>query len=323
MAAPFPIALRDAERAGAGQEQTSHLITVTGNEISPEVLAAVLHQLSSVSTVVSGMRTMATYPCTVLELGVRLSRPLGNAEAALRVTLGRLAGQCRVDIALLRANRRYGLVVFDVDNTLTGGEAIDLLAHRAGRAAEVGELTSQAMRGEMDFAESLRLRVAALAGLPATALDEVAAELDLMPGALVAVRTLQALGIRVGAISGGFTPIVATLAKSLRLDFHAANDLEIVDGTLTGRLAGELLDGPAKSAALRRFAADERIPLRSCAAVGDGANDIDMIKAAGLGIAFNAGRTVVSAADVAVSYPRLDLVLPMLGIPVPCALVDG
>ncbi|PPK63171.1 phosphoserine phosphatase SerB [Actinokineospora auranticolor] len=318
-----PLALRDPERVDAGRTGASHLVTVTGPEITAEVLSAVLHRLVSVSTVVCGMRTMATHPCTALELSVRLSTPLGNAEAALRVGLGRLAGQCEVDISLLRAERRYGLVVFDVDNTLVVGEVVDRLAERAGRAAEVGVLTARTMRGELDFAESLRQRVAMLAGLPVGVLERVTSEIHLMPGALVAVRTLQALGVKVGAISGGFTPVVAALARSLRLDFHAANDLEVAEGHLTGRLTGELIDAPAKVRALRRFATTERIPLPSCVAVGDGANDTDMLKAAGLGIAFNATDQVRAAADVAVSYPRLDLVLPMLGVPVPCALVGG
>jgi phosphoserine phosphatase len=301
---------------------TSHVVTVTGYQIPIEAFAAVLHRLSAVCTVVRGARTMATYPCTVIELGVQLARPFGNAEVALRDVLGELARHYGLDIALLRTGRRYGLVVFDVDNTLIRGEAIDRLAARAGRRDEVATLTAKAMHGGLDFAEALRSRVRTLAGLPATVLDEVASEVELMPGALVAVRALQGLGLRVGAASGGFGPIVARLARTLRLDFHIANELEVADGRLTGRLAGTIVDGPVKAAALRRFAARQRIALGSCVAVGDGANDIEMLRLAGLGIAFSARPAVVAAADVAISYPRLDLVLPMLGIPVPCALVE-
>jgi phosphoserine phosphatase len=322
MAAPIPTVWQEPATTDFTPAVTSHVVTVTGYQITIEAFAAVLHRLSAMCTVVRGARTMATYPCTVIELGVQLARPFDSAEAALRGMLGELARHYRLDVAVLRTGRRYGLVLFDVDNTLIRGEAIDRLAARARRREEVAAVTARAMHGEIEFAEALRLRVRSLAGLPATALDEVATEVELMPGALVTIRALQRLGLRVGVASGGFGPIVARLARTLRLDFHIANELEIADGRLTGRLAGTIIDGPVKAAALRRFAARQRVALSSCVAVGDGANDIEMLRIAGLGIAFSARPAVVSAADVAISHPRLDLVLPMLGIPIPCSLVE-
>lgn len=170
------------------------------------------------------------------------------------------------------------------------------------------------MRGELDFTESLRGRVSVLAGLPATVLDEVAGELALTPGARTTIRTLKRLGFRCGVVSGGFTQVVRRLVDELGLDFCAANELEVVDGRLTGRVAGEVVDRPGKAAALRRFAGEHDIPLEQCVAVGDGANDIDMLDTAGLGVAFNAKPALREVADTALSVPYLDTVLFVLGI---------
>lgn len=298
----------------------SYVITVVKPVISVELLGALLHRLSTVASRVTGLRTMATQPYTVLEVSVELEQPID--DAALTAAFRGLSAQCAADIAVRSAAVRHRLVAFDVDSTLVCGEAINRLAAYAGREAEVREVTAHAMRGELDFAESLRKRVMALEGLPAEVLARTAADLELSPGALVAVRTLQARNVRVGAISGGFTQIVGSLAARLGLDFYAANELEVAGGTLTGRLAGPVVDRPGKAGALRKFAASERISLTECVAVGDGANDIDMLRTAGLGIAYNAAPIVRAAANAAISYPRLDLVLPLLGIAVPCAVLE-
>jgi phosphoserine phosphatase len=307
--------------AMAAGQQARHVITVVKPVISVELLGALLHRLSTVASRVTGTRTMATQPYTVLEITVALEQPVGNAEAALGVALRQLAAQCDADIAVRRAATRRSLVAFDVDSTLVCGEAINILASHSGREAEVREITKRAMHGELDFTESLRLRVGALAGLPADLLARTVADLELSPGALVAIRTLQTNRVRVGAISGGFTQVVGPLAARLGLDFHAANKLEVIDGTITGRLIDPIIDGPGKAAALKRFAASAGIPLTECVAVGDGANDIEMLTAAGLGIAYNAAPVVRAAANAVISYPRLDHVLPLLGIPVPCAVL--
>jgi phosphoserine phosphatase len=275
--------------------EPSHLVTVLGVEITAEVLSAVLHRLVSVSTAVFRTRTMATHPYTALEIAVRLSTPHPDAEAVLRPALSHTAQESGVDIALLRAGHRYDLVAFELAGTLGRGVSTD---------------------------GDVRDRAAALAGWPTAALADLAAAVHPSPGALVAVRALQSHGVKVGAISDGFDQVLGTLARGLRLDFLVANTLETTDGVLTGRLTGTVLDGPAKAAALRRTAAAERIPLTACAAVGHRADDTDLITAAGLGIAFDAAAAAVAAADVSVSYPRLDLVLPLLGVPVPCAALD-
>lgn len=170
------------------------------------------------------------------------------------------------------------------------------------------------MRGELDFAESLRRRVSVLAGLPSSVLVDVADEIRLTSGARTTIRTLKRLGFRCGVVSGGFTTIIQRLVDELGLDFAAANELEVVDGKLTGRVVGEIIDRPGKAAALQRFASEANIPLAQCVAIGDGANDIDMISAAGLGVAFNAKPALREVADTALSHPYLDAVLFMLGV---------
>jgi phosphoserine phosphatase len=212
--------------------------------------------------------------------------------------------------------RSKRLIVFDVDSTLVQGEVIEMLAARAGAEAEaeVRAVTEAAMRGELDFAQSLHRRVAALAGLPETVLGDVAAELELTPGARTTLRTLKRLGFRCGMVSGGFTRVITPLARELGMDFCAANELEVVDGRLTGKVVGEIVDRPGKAVALRRFAERFGVPLEQCVAVGDGANDIDMLATAGLGIAFNAKPALREVADTALSHPYLDVVLFVLGL---------
>ncbi len=238
---------------------------------------------------------------------ILLGRPV--PPAAVASTTG-------ADIAVERvglARRGKRLIVLDVDSTLVRGEVIDELAARAGRAAEVARITAAAMNGELDFAESLRARVATLAGLPVEVLDEVREHLELTPGARTLIRTLQRLGFRCGIVSGGFTQITDPLAESLGLDFAAANTLEVADGRLTGGLVGEIVDRAGKARALARFAAEHGIPLEQTVAVGDGANDLDMLGVAGLGIAFNAKPLVREQADTALTLPHLDAVLQVLG----------
>ncbi len=231
--------------------------------------------------------------------------------------MSRVATDEHVDVAVedygleRRAKR---LVVFDVDSTLVQGEVIEMLAARAGAQGTVAAITEAAMRGELDFAQSLQQRVATLAGLPATVIDEVADQLELMPGARTTLRTLRRLGFHCGVVSGGFRRIIEPLAKELMLDYVAANELEIVDGTLTGRVVGPIIDRAGKAEALRDFAKQAGVPMGQTVAVGDGANDIDMLAAAGLGIAFNAKPALREVADASLSHPYLDTVLFILGV---------
>jgi phosphoserine phosphatase len=206
------------------------------------------------------------------------------------------------------------LIVMDVDSTLVSAEVIDLLAARAGCAEQVAKITASAMRGDVDFATALHERVALLAGLDASVLDEVRREVALAPGARTLIKTLRQLGFRCGIVSGGFSQLTNALAADLGLDYAAANTLEIAGGKLTGHLTGPVIDRAGKAVALRQFAEQAGVPLSQTVAVGDGANDLDMITAAGMGIAFNAKQAVRDAADASVSVPYLDTVLYLLGV---------
>jgi phosphoserine phosphatase len=189
-----------------------------------------------------------------------------------------------------------------------------MLASRAGCEDEVARVTEQAMRGEVDFEESLRARVALLKGLEASALDDVYERLDYAPGARTMVRTLKRLGYRFAMVSGGFTAVTDRIAEDLGFDFAHANELEVEDGRLTGRIVGDVVDRAGKAAALRRFAAEVGVPEAAVIAIGDGANDLDMLSAAGMGIAYNAKPVVQQAAHTAVNVPYLDTIMYLLGI---------
>ncbi|BBZ45163.1 phosphoserine phosphatase SerB [Mycobacterium parmense] len=296
------------------REPSTHVIFVLGRPINASAFGAVAREAAALGVNIDVIRGVSDYPVTGLEL--RVSVPPG-AEGPLRTALNRVSSDERVDIAvedygLVRRTKR--LIVFDVDSTLVQGEVIEMLAARAGAEGQVAAITEAAMRGELDFAQSLRQRVATLAGLPATVIDEVAEQLELMPGARTTLRTLRRLGFRCGVVSGGFRGIIDPLAEELSLDFVAANELEIVDGTLTGRVVGTIVDRAGKAEALREFARQAGVPMEQTVAVGDGANDIDMLAAAGLGVAFNAKPALREVADASLSHPYLDTVLFLLGV---------
>ncbi|MCO1338361.1 phosphoserine phosphatase SerB [Kocuria polaris] len=199
------------------------------------------------------------------------------------------------------------LLVMDVDSTLIQQEVIEMLAAHAGREAEVAAVTEAAMRGELDFAQSLHARVETLAGLDASVIDAVRERIALSPGARDLVRTLRAGGHRIGVVSGGFIQILRPLADELGLDFAVANDLEIADGRLTGRVTGEVVDRAAKERYLRQWAQQLDLPLEATIAAGDGANDLDMVRASGLGVAYCAKQALASEADARIDLPRLDV----------------
>ncbi|OBJ49066.1 phosphoserine phosphatase SerB [Mycobacterium sp. 1423905.2] len=296
------------------REPSTHTIIVLGRPITAGAFGAVAREVAGLGVNIDFIRGVSDYPVTGLEL--RVSAPPG-VGGALQSALTKLAADEHVDVAVEDyglAWRTKRLIVFDVDSTLVQGEVIEMLAARAGALGTVAAITEAAMRGELDFAESLQQRVATLAGLPATVMDEVAAQLELMPGARTTLRTLQRLGFRCGVVSGGFRRIIEPLARELNLDYVAANDLEIVDGVLTGRVIGPIVDRPGKAMALREFADRFGVPMQQTVAVGDGANDIDMLAAAGMGIAFNAKPALRAVADASLSHPYLDTVLFLLGV---------
>ena len=296
------------------RQPSTHRIFVLGLPITAGAFGAVAREVAELGVNIDFIRGVADYPVTGLEMRVSVPPGVGGR---LQTALNRVAAQEHVDVAVedySLALRTKRLIVFDVDSTLVQGEVIEMLAARAGAQGAVAAITDAAMRGELDFAESLEQRVATLAGLPATVIDEVAAQLQLMPGARTTIRTLRRLGFRCGVVSGGFRQIIEPLAEELMLDFVAANELEVVDGVLTGRVVGPIIDRPGKAEALRDFAQQAGVPMQQTVAVGDGANDIDMLAAAGLGVAFNAKPALREVADASLSQPYLDTVLFLLGV---------
>jgi phosphoserine phosphatase len=295
---------------GAAAEQLH--VTVLGHPLQPDAVAAVAGRIAASGANIDRITRLASDPVTCIELDVSGAEP-----GPLRAALAQVAAESGVDVAVQRGGlhrRAMRLIVMDVDSTLIQEEVIDLLAARAGCADEVAKITESAMRGELDFAASLRERTALLAGLDASVLDAVRASLRLTPGARTLIRTLKRLGYKCGIVSGGFTAVIEPLAASLGIDYVAANTLEVADGKLTGRVLDPVIDREGKTEALRRFARTAGVPLSQTVAVGDGANDLGMIAAAGLGIAFNAKPMVRDAADTALSVPYLDTVLYLLGI---------
>ncbi|WP_236735024.1 phosphoserine phosphatase SerB [Mycolicibacterium elephantis] len=294
---------------------STHTIVVLGRPVTAEAFGVVARELAALGVNIDTIRGVSDYPVTGLEL--RVSVPTDDIYRQLQTALARVAVAERIDIALedySLSRRAKRLIVFDVDSTLIQGEVIEMLAARVGAEAAVAEVTEAAMRGELDFAESLNRRVATLAGLPASVLEDVGEQIELTPGARTTLRTLRRLGYHCGIVSGGFRQVIAPLAHELMMDFVAANELEIVDGKLTGRVIGPIIDRAGKAKALRDFAQQAGVPMEQTVAVGDGANDIDMLAAAGLGVAFNAKPALREVADASLSYPYLDTLLFILGI---------
>src|ERR1700722_6328185 len=297
------------------REPSTHTIVVLGRPITAASFGVVARQVAALGVNIDFIRGVSDYPVTGLEL--RVSVPPNGVYRKLQTALARVAVDEGVDIALedySLARRAKRLIVFDVDSTLIQGEVIEMLADRVGAHAAVAEITEAAMRGELDFAESLNRRGATLAGLPAQVLEGGGEQLELTPGARTTLRTLRRLGYYCGIVSGGFRQVIDPLAHELEMDFVAANVLEIVDGKLTGRVIGPVIDRPGKAKALRDFAEQAGVPMEQTVAVGDGANDIDMLAAAGLGVAFNAKPALREVADASLSQPYLDTVLFILGI---------
>ena len=296
----------------ASHHTNALLVTVLGLPLRPAAVAALTARMAALGANIHRISRVAAYPVTAIEFEVT-----GAEQDALRTALAEQAAASGVDVAVQRAGlarRGAHLVIMDVDSTLIQDEVIELLALRADCGDAVAEITERAMRGELDFAASLRERVALLAGLPESVLDDVRDQVQLTPGARTLTRTLARLGYHVALVSGGFHEVVDPIAHDLGIEHVRANRLEVRDGHLTGRVIPPILDRAGKAAALRDFAAEHAVPLSRTVAIGDGANDLDMLAAAGLGIAFNAKPLVRAAADAAVNVPYLDAVLYLLGI---------
>jgi phosphoserine phosphatase len=308
------IATSFSEQGGSSIAAKSGLVHVVAlaNPLAPAAIAAIAESIAGQNGNIERIHRTASYPITAIEFTVS-----GVDVISLRQSLAGVAAATEIDIAvspggLMRWAKK--LVVLDVDSTLIQQEVIELLAAHAGVEDQVREITEKAMRGELDFSESLKARVSLLKGLPESVIVDVRSQILLTPGARTLVETLKKLGHSVAVVSGGFTEVIEPILLELGINHYRANTLGIANGTLTGLVEGPIIDRAAKAQALRDFAELESVNLEQTIAIGDGANDLDMIAIAGMGIAFNAKPAVKAAADSSVSAPFLDSVLYLLGI---------
>lgn len=296
----------------ATKKALTHVI-ISSKKLLPSAIAGVCESVNQLHGNIERVTRTSSSPNTVVEFVVS-----GIDHKTVSHALKPVADEHGVNISVhpggfSHFSRR--LVQLDVDSTLIQQEVIDLLAEKAGVGVQVKAITESAMRGELDFEQSLRARVRLLKGLPESVLVQVQSEILLTPGAKSLVDTLHTLGHSVAVVSGGFINVIEPLLKSLNIKHYKANTLEILDGVLTGDVIGVIIDKQAKADALREFASIESIHMDQTVAIGDGANDLEMIAAAGLGIAFNAKPAVIAAADSSITEPSLESVLNLLGIP--------
>ena len=302
-----PGAMEDADR----RRGRVH-VTILGAPLRPSAVSRIAEEIANRGGNIDRIRRIASYPVTAV-----VFEGSGAELVDLRRALVAAAAEVGVDIAVQEAGldrRGQHLVVIDVDSTLIQNEVIDLIAEQARVGDQVAAITEQAMAGNLDFATALRARVGLLKGLPVGVLDQVRASLQLTPGARTLCRTLNTLGYRVCLVSGGFAEVIMPLADELGIDDVRANHLGVRDGLLTGEVVGVIVDRQGKQAALEEFAEKYEIPMRRTIAIGDGANDVAMLEAAGLGVSFNGKAAARAAADAALSVPYLDSVLYLLGI---------
>ena len=304
------------------QGRARYIITLLARKITADQLARVTDVVSRHELNIDGINRLSgriplgelpALSKACVEFSVR--GPLADSSVFRRDLL-EVAGALEVDLAfqqdnMYRRNRR--LVVFDMDSTLIEAEVIDELAARAGVGPQVSAITERAMGGELDFSESFRARVALLKGLDESALQQVAAELKITEGAQHLIATLRTLGYKTAILSGGFTYFAHHLQRRLGMDYVYANELDIEDGVVTGRVTGTIVDGERKALLLRQLAESEGIDLQQVIAVGDGANDLPMLSTAGLGIAFRAKPLVKQSAEQSISTLGLDAILYLLG----------
>ncbi|HEX6221161.1 MAG TPA: phosphoserine phosphatase SerB [Acidimicrobiia bacterium] len=288
------------------------VVTVLGERIGPDDFGSVARAIANGGGNIERIFRLSRYPVVSYELAV------SNGDTQkIREQLIVAAAERPIDIAIQPEGlerRAKRMVVMDVDSTLIENEVINLLADEAGAGEDVAAITAAAMRGEVDFEASLRQRVALLEGLDEAALERARSRIRVTPGARTFIRTLKRMGMKTAIVSAGFTRFADRLAADLGIDYSLSNTLEVVDGRLTGDLAGELVDGRRKGAFLEEIAAKEGISPAQVVAVGDGANDVDMLSVAGLGIAFNAKPVVKERADTSVSVPYLDAILFLMGV---------
>jgi len=310
----FDIAIDFAEEQDSAENPANLHVVIISDSLKPASIAVVAAELSKIQANISSIRRTSSEPLTAIELDISCpDKSIKEVQKLLAV----VAISHKIDLAVEQGNGMRSakrLVMLDMDSTLIVQEVIDLLAAKAGVAEEVSAITQKAMAGEMDFAQSLQARVSLLAGLNESMLSEVRSEITLTQGAEKLIQTLHLMGHKVGVVSGGFIDVIEPILKELKIDFYRANKLQILNGELTGKLEGEIIDRTAKLKALVEFAKNEGVQMSQTVAIGDGANDLDMIESAGLGVAFNAKPKVAAAAATTISGSDLSAVLLLMGL---------
>jgi len=310
----FDIAIDFAEEQDSAENPANLHVVIISDSLKPASIAVVAAELSKIQANISAIRRTSSEPLTAIELDISCpDKSIKEVQKLLAV----VAISHKIDLAVEQGNGMRSakrLVMLDMDSTLILQEVIDLLAAKAGVAEEVSAITQKAMAGEMDFAQSLQARVSLLAGLNESMLSEVRSEITLTQGAEKLIQTLHLKGHKVGVVSGGFIDVIEPILKELKIDFYRANKLQILNGELTGKLEGEIIDRTAKLKALVEFAKNEGVQMSQTVAIGDGANDLDMIESAGLGVAFNAKPKVAAAAATTISGSDLSAVLLLMGL---------
>ena len=296
-------------------QELDHLrVVIVGKEIKPSAIAIIATEIAKLGGNIEDIYRISSAPVMAVELVLSLQN---DAIKKVQSALAKVAVENGIDLAVElggSARNLKRLVLLDMDSTLIEQEVIDLLAEYSGKSQIISDITAKAMSGELDFKQALSARVELLAGLDESVIDQVRQKVTLTKGAQQLITELHNLGHKVGVVSGGFIDVIEPILKDLEIDFYKANKLEICDGKLTGKVVGKVIDGSEKLAVLREFASKEGINIQQTVAIGDGANDLEMIQAAGLGIAFNAKPKVAQSADTTLNIKDLSAVLLLMGI---------
>ena len=296
-------------------QELDHLrVVIVGKEIKPSAIAIIATEIAKLGGNIEDIYRTSSAPVMAVELVLSLQN---DAIKKVQSALAKVAVENGIDLAVElggSARNLKRLVLLDMDSTLIEQEVIDLLAEYSGKSQIISDITAKAMSGELDFKQALSARVELLEGLDESVIDQVRKKVTLTKGAQQLITELHNLGHKVGVVSGGFIDVIEPILKHLEIDFYKANKLDIRDGKLTGKVVGKVIDGSEKLAVLREFASKEGINIQQTVAIGDGANDLEMIQAAGLGIAFNAKPKVAQSADTTLNIKDLSAVLLLMGI---------
>ena len=296
-------------------QELDHLrVVIVGKEIKSSAIAIIATEIAKLGGNIEDIYRTSSAPVMAVELVLSLQN---DDIKKVQSALAKVAVENGIDLAVElggSARNLKRLVLLDMDSTLIEQEVIDLLAEYSGKSQIISDITAKAMSGELDFKQALSARVELLAGLDESVIDQVRQKVTLTKGAQQLITELHNLGHKVGVVSGGFIDVIEPILKDLEIDFYKANKLDIRDGKLTGKVVGKVIDGSEKLAVLREFASKEGINIQQTVAIGDGANDLEMIQAAGLGIAFNAKPKVAQSADTTLNIKDLSAVLLLMGI---------